>query len=160
MTEVNGLRLAYRGLVGGLAGAYAWVALAMSGAGLLLGDPLQPLRPIAALLSPVMAGSPELAFVVGLGLVQAAGGVIGMCFAYFFGRFFTVRATVAVAALAFAALAWALVAVGAETLRGVAGLTASPIPILATLGYGLLLGLGLPLRGEVLRSTTGPPAGT
>jgi hypothetical protein len=152
MTEVNGLRLAYRGFVGGLAGAYAWVAVAMVTAGLVEHDPLLPLRPIAGLLSPVISASSELSFVVGLGIVQAGGGLIGMCFAYFFGRFFTVRATVTAAAPAFAILAWTLVAVGVATLVGPADLALRPIPIVASIGYGLLLGLSLPLRGEVLRA--------
>ena len=56
------------------------------------GDPLRPLRPLALALTP-LAGSPELAFVLGLAAVQAGGAVIGMCFAYFFARFFTVRDT-------------------------------------------------------------------
>ena len=30
MTEVNGLHLAYKGFVGGLAGGYVWTAIAMS----------------------------------------------------------------------------------------------------------------------------------
>ena len=36
--------------------------------------------------------SPELAFVLGLAAIQAGGALVGMCFAYFFARFFTVRA--------------------------------------------------------------------
>ena len=94
MTEVNGLRLAYKGFVGGLAGGYVWAAIAMLLAAIVHGDPLRPLEPLALALAPV-AGSPELAFVLGLGAVQAGGALIGMCFAYFFGRFFTVRATLA-----------------------------------------------------------------
>ena len=64
MTEVNGLRLAYRGFVSGLAGAYVWAAIAMALSGLLHGDPVEPLRPIATAISP-LAGTPELAFVLG-----------------------------------------------------------------------------------------------
>jgi hypothetical protein len=80
MTDVNGLRLAYRGFIAGLAGGYVWTAIAMLLAALAEGDPLRPLRPIALALTPV-AGSPELAFVLGLAAVQAGGAVIGMCFA-------------------------------------------------------------------------------
>ncbi|HSI99656.1 MAG TPA: hypothetical protein VLA59_04660, partial [Patescibacteria group bacterium] len=65
MTDVNGLRLAYRGFVAGLAGAYVWMAVVMTRAGLLRADPLAPLRPLALAISP-LAGSPELAFVLGL----------------------------------------------------------------------------------------------
>src|SRR6188768_2709401 len=87
MTDVNGLRLPYRGFIAGLAGGYVWAAIAMLLAALAEGDPLRPLRPIALALTPI-AGSPELAFVLGLAAVQAGGAVIGMCFAYFFARFF------------------------------------------------------------------------
>ena len=96
MTEVMGLRLAYRGFVTGLAGAYVWAAIAMLLGAALHGDPLHPLRPLAMALSPV-ADSPELAFVLGLAAVQAGGALVGMCFAYFFARFFTIRATLAAA---------------------------------------------------------------
>src|SRR5688500_1374884 len=85
MTEVNGLRLAYKGFVGGLAGAYVWTAIAMALAGLVHGDPLRPLAPLALALTP-LAGSPALSFVLGLLAVQAGGALIGMGFAYFFGR--------------------------------------------------------------------------
>src|SRR5918992_5251545 len=109
MTEVMGLRLAYRGFVTGLAGAYVWAAIAMLLGAALHGDPLHPLRPLAMALTPV-ADTPELAFVLGLAAVQAGGALVGMCFAYFFARFFTVRATLAAAAPAFALLAWGLAA--------------------------------------------------
>jgi hypothetical protein len=153
MTEVLGLRLAYRGFVTGLAAAYVWLAAAMIIAGLLGGDPLAPLRPMA---TAVVAGSgavPELAFVMGFALVQLGGGLVGMCFAYFFARFFTVRRTLATAAPIFALLAWGLVATGLAALTRSApesGIGLSPL--LATLGYGLVLGAGLPLRGDVLRA--------
>src|SRR5918996_2600568 len=97
MTEVMGLRLAYRGFVTGLAGGYVWAAIAMTLGAVVHGDPLHPLRPIAVAITPV-AGTPELAFVLGLAAIQAGAGLVGMCFAYFFARFFTVRATVAAAA--------------------------------------------------------------
>ena len=152
MTEVIGLRLAYRGLVMGLAAAYAWVAVAMLAAALLGADPLAPLRPLASALSPVVAGRSELAFVLGLGAIQLGGGLIGMCFAYFFGRFFTVRSTLAIAAPAFALLAWALLAAGLTGLGTPESLVLSSAPLLGTVAYGILLGQGLPLRGDVLRN--------
>ena len=150
MTEINGLRLAYRGFVTGLAGSYVWLALAMVSSALLLGDALAPLRPIATAVSPG-ATSSELAFVIGLMAAQAGGGLIGMCFAYFFARFFTVRATMLAAAPPFTLLAWALLQAGLSSLVGVpAGV--APLAILACLGYSLLLGTGVPLRGEVIRA--------
>jgi hypothetical protein len=155
MTEVLGLRLAYRGFVTGLAAAYAWTAVAMMSAALLTGDPLAPLRPLAIAITPVVAGRAELAFVLGLGLIQGGGGLTGMCFAYFFGRFFTVRATLATAAPAFALLAWALIAAGLTGFGTSESLVIGVAPLLGTLAYGLLLGQGLPLRGEVLRSPQG-----
>jgi hypothetical protein len=150
MTEVNGLRLAYKGFVGGLAGGYVWAAIAMLLAGIVHGDPLRALEPFALALSPV-AGSPELAFVLGLGAVQAVGALVGMCFAYFFGRFFTVRTTLALAAPAAALLAWGLIAASFERDMPGIELVAAPISILATLGYGLILGATVPVRGEVER---------
>ena len=150
MTDVNGLRLAYRGFVAGLAGGYVWAAIAMLLAALAHGRSAAPLRPIALAITPV-AGSPELAFVLGLAAVQAGGAVVGMCFAYFFARFFTVRATLAVAAPVVALLVWGLIASVALARDRPAS---SPIPrsrsrSLATIGYGLLLGAGVPVRGEV-----------
>lgn len=150
MTEVYGLRLAYKGFVGGLAGGYVWTAIAMALAGLIHGDPLRPLEPLALALTP-LAGSPELSFVLGLLSVQAGGAFIGMGFAYFFGRFFTVRATMAVAAPMAALLAWGLIAASLERDLAGIGLAAAPISILATLGYGLVLGATVPVRGEVTR---------
>jgi hypothetical protein len=148
VTKVNGLRLAYRGFVSGLAGAYVWAAIAMTLSGLVHGDPLAPLRPIAAAIAPV-ANSPELAFVIGLAGLQSACGLVGMCFAYFFARYFTVRSTLAVAAPAMAVLTWAVASVGLDK----AGLpaTTQAIAVAATLGYGVLLGANVPLRGEVTR---------
>lgn len=148
MTEINGLRLAYRGFVSGLAGAYVWAAIAMSLAGLAFADPLLPLRPIALAIHP-LAGSTELSFVLGLAGIQAAGALVGMCFAYFFARYFTVRATLRVAAPAVALLVWGMVA----AILGRAGydlaLGTQAVMLAATLGYGLLLGAGVPVRGEV-----------
>jgi hypothetical protein len=153
VTEVNGLRLAYRGFVSGIAGAYVWAAIAMALSGWLHGDPVEPLRPLAMAISP-LAGTPELAFVLGLAAVQLGGALFGMLFAYFFARFFTVRATLSIAAPAAALLCWGLIAatfarngtLGAEHL----------IPVLATLGYGVLLAAGVPIRGEVTRYAGSP----
>lgn len=151
MTDVNGLRLAYRGFVAGLAGAYVWMAVVMTLSALLLADPLAPLRPIALAISP-LAGSAELAFVLGLAGVQAAGGLVGMCFAYFVARFFTVRATMRLAAPATALLAWGLIG----AMLGAKGVGLPPAfhatAVIGTIGYGLLLGAAVPLRGEVART--------
>ena len=155
MTEVNGLRLAYRGFINGLAGGYVWTAVAMLLSALADGDPLRPLRPVALALSP-LAGSPELAFVLGLAAVQAGGGVVGICFAYFFARFFTVRTTLVVAAPAFTLLTWGLIASIVARDTGIVVSATHPIPALASLGYGLLLGIGLPVRGEVVRYAGSP----
>lgn len=155
MTEVMGLRLAYRGFVTGLAGAYVWAAIAMLLGAALHGDPLRPLRPLATAVSPI-ADSPELAFVLGLAAVQLGGALVGMLFAYFFARFFTVRATLAAAGPVVALLAWALIATGLARGLGAAASTAEVAPLLATIGYGLLLGLGVPVRGEVTYSSGSP----
>lgn len=155
MTEINGLRLAYRGFVSGLAGAYVWAAIAMSLAGLAFGDPLLPLRPIALVIHP-LAGSSELSFVIGLAGVQAAGALVGMCFAYFFARYFTVRATLRLAAPAVALLTWGLVAAILAREGYPLPLETHAVMIAATLGYGLLLGAGVPVRGEVARYPGSP----
>jgi hypothetical protein len=155
VTEVNGLRLAYRGLIAGLAGGYVWIAIAMLLSALIDGDPLRPLRPVALALSPI-AGSPELAFVLGLAAVQAGGALVGMCFAYFFARFFTVRATLAVAAPAVALLAWGLLSATVSRDTGIVEFATHPIPALASLGYGLLLGAAVPIRREVTRYAGSP----
>jgi len=155
MTEVMGLRLAYRGFVTGIAGAYVWVAIAMLLGAVLHGDPLQPLRPLAIAISP-LAESSELAFVLGLIGIQAGGALVGMCFAYFFARFFTVRATLATAAPIVSVLAWALIAAGLARGLGVPLGALEVAPILATIGYGLLLGAGVPIRGEVTYPSGSP----
>ena len=147
---MNGLRLAYRGFVAGLAGGYLWAAIAMLLGAVVQGDPLAPLRPFALALSP-MAGSPELAFVLGLAAVQAGGGLVGICFAYFFARFFTVRATLGVAAAAVALLAWGLISAALARETGGMALANQAVSLIATLGYGVLLGAGVPIRGEVTR---------
>lgn len=153
MTVVNGLRLAYRGFVTGLAAGYVWLAVAMLVGTLLQADPLASLRPLVRLMAPAAAhGDIATAFVLGFALVQLGSAAVGMLFAYFFGRFFTVRTTVALAGPCFALLAWALLwaAAGGAGSESVATALA---PLLATLAYGALLGAGLPLRGEVLRDT-------
>ncbi len=150
MTIVNGLRLAYRGFVTGLAAGYVWLATAMILGAVLHEDALQPLRPLAELMLPAAGGSSEISFVLGFGFVQLAAATIGMCFSYFFGRFFTVRPTLAAAAPCFAVLAWALLAAAAWG-DGIGGLGLAAPPLVATVAYGLLLGAGLPLRGDVLR---------
>ncbi len=155
MTEINGLRLAYRGFIAGLAGAYAWVAIGMGFSALFTGDPLYALRPFALAVTPI-ADTPELAFVLGFAAVQIGGALVGMLFAYFFARFFTVRATLTVAAPVVALLAWGLIA--AAFTRDVDGalFTRHAVPVLATLGYGLLLAAGVPVRGDVTRYSGSP----
>lgn len=155
MTEVMGLRLAYRGFVTGLAGAYVWAAIAMLLAAVMSGDALRPLRPLAMAVAP-FADSPELAFVLGLAAVQLGGALVGMCFAYFFARFFTVRATLAAAAPVVALLAWALISAGFSRGLGVPLLAVEIAPIVATIGYGVLLGFGVPVRGEVAYPSGSP----
>src|SRR5687767_444092 len=155
MTEVNGLRLAYKGFVGGLAGGYVWAAIAMLLAAIVHGDPLRPLEPLALALTP-LAGSPELAFVLGLGAVQAGGAVAGMSFAYSFGRFFTGWAPLAPAAAGAARLTWGVgAAVMTRALPGVE-LVAAPVAIRAAIGYGLILGATVPVRGAVVRWSGSP----
>ena len=155
MIEVNSVSLVYRGLVAGLAGGYVWTAIAMLLSALAGGDPLGPLRPIALALSP-LAGTPELAFVLGLAAVQAGGALVGVCFAYFFARFFTVRKTLVIAAPAFTLLAWGLIGGLVARDTGILEFATHPIPALASLGYGLLLGVALPVRGAVTRYAGSP----
>jgi hypothetical protein len=151
MTDVNGLRLAYRGFVAGLAGAYVWAAVVMTLSGLLAADPLAPLRPIALAISP-LAGTPELAFVLGLAAVQAAGALVGMCFAYFVARFFTVRATMRIAAPVTAILAWGLIAAILEAEQVGVPPAFHAVAVIGAIGYGMLLGARVPVRGEVART--------
>ncbi len=152
MTSVIGLRLAYRGFVTGLAAGYVWIATAMGLAALLHGDPLAPLRPLATLVLPAAGGSASTSFVVGFGLVQLAAATVGMCFSYFCGRGCTAGPTLAAAAPCVALLAGALLSAGAGSQSSDADLGIAAAPVLATLVYGLLLGAGLPLRGDVLRN--------
>ncbi len=150
MTEVNGLRLAYRGFVTGIAGAYVWAAIAMVLAGLLYGDPIAPLRPVATVITP-LAGTPELAFVLGLAAVQLGGALVGMCFAYFFARFFTVRGTLSLAGPTVAVLVWALLVVAFDQLGQAVPVELQFIGVVATIGFGLVVGASVPVRGEVMR---------
>lgn len=144
MTEINGLRLAYRGLVTGLAAGWVWAATAMIG-GLLVGwRPLLPLELLGG-----GSGPAELA--LGIAIAQLASGGIGMTFAYFFARYFTVRATLAVAAPCFAILAWLVL--GRLTQSSA---TTNVVLLTATLLYGVMLGAAVPIRGDLLRSR---PAG-
>ena len=151
MTDVNGLHLAYRGFVAGLAGAYVWAAVVMALSGLMADDPLAALRPIALAISP-LAGSPELAFVIGLAGIQAAGALVGMCFAYFVARFFTVRATMRIAAPATALLVWGLIAAVLEAGRVGVPPAFHSVAVIGSIGYGLLLGASVPVRAEVSRT--------
>lgn len=151
MTDVNGLRLAYRGFVAGLAGAYVWAAVVMTAFGLFAGDPLAPLRPIALTISP-LAGSPELAFVLGLAGIQGVGALFGMCFAYFMARFFTIRATMRIAAPVTAVLAWGLIAAVLEAERVAVPPAFHAVAVIGSVGYGLLLGATVPVRAEVARA--------
>jgi hypothetical protein len=155
MTEVNGLRLAYRGFIAGLAGGYVWAAIAMLLSGIAVGDALFPLRPFALLFTP-LADEPELAFVLGLAAVQAGGAVIGMCFAYFFARFFTIRTTLGLAAPIVALLVWGLIAAAFTRDADATIFATHAVPVLATLGYGLFLGAGVPVRGDVTRYPASP----
>lgn len=150
MTEVNGLRLAYRGFVAGLAGGYVWAAIAMGLAALATGDPLFVLRPFAEAMTP-LADTPALAFVLGLLAVQLGGALVGMLFAYFFARFFTVRTTLTIAGPVVALLAWGLIAAAFTREADGAVFARHAVPVLATLGYGLLLAAGVPVRGDVTR---------
>jgi hypothetical protein len=155
MTNLIGLRLAYRGFVTGLAAGYVWLATAMGIAALIDGDPLAPLQPFARSVLPSAGdGSQAAAFVLGFALVQLGSALIGMLFSYFFGRFFTIRRTLAAAAPCFALLAWALLATLVGRSSGQPDIGTSVAPLLATLAYGVLLGAGLPVRADVARYPT------
>jgi hypothetical protein len=146
MTEVNGLHLAFRGLVAGLAGGWVWLAIALGGLRMADVDPLGA----TAFLGNGTLGS---GLIGSLAVAQLVTGGIGMLFAYFFARYFTVRATLAIAATAFALLAWLALS---KLLDG-SWLTVTRYAVLtiAAMAYGLMLGGAVPVRGEVLRH---PPA--
>jgi hypothetical protein len=150
MTEVNGLRLAFRGLVAGMAAGWVWLATAMIGS-LAIGD--DPLRPLAI----IGAHAPTAGLVLAAAVVQIAAAGIGMGFAYFFGRYFTVRSTLFAAATIFALLAWLAVA---NVRAGGTGWTGQLVFCVAALAYGGILGAQTPLRGEVLRYPSAGSAST
>lgn len=139
MTEINGLRLAYRGLVTGLAAGWVWAATAMVGGLLVSWRPLLPLELLGG-----GRGHTELA--LGIAIAQLASGGVGMTFAYFFARYFTVRATLAIAGPCFAVLAWLVL--GRLTEHG--ALT-NLVLLAAALLYGVMLGAAVPTRGDLLR---------
>jgi hypothetical protein len=147
VTEINGLRLAYRGLVTGLAAGWVWAATAMLGGMIFEWRPLLPLEVLGG-----GRGHPELA--LGMAIAQLAAGGVGMTFAYFFARFFTVRGTLLAAAPSFALLAWLVAGSALSTGIGIGPQVTLGI---ASVAYGVLLGVGLPLRGQVLRH---PPVGS
>ncbi len=159
MTEINGLRLAYRGFVTGLAASYVWLAAAMLVALLGEGDALRPLRTIAALWNAgrlVPIDAPWV--VVAWALLQVSAAGIGIGFAYFVARYFTVRPTLLVAAPCFALLAWLTLA---QRFTVAAGTGLSPVAQVALVAgsvlYGVMLGVGVPVRGEVLRGDYSTP---
>jgi hypothetical protein len=157
VTEVNGLRLAYRGLIAGLIGAYVWVAVAMLVA-VPAGDPLEPLVTLGSVLPAELAGSEQRAFVLGLAVAQLAGAGVGIGFAYFFARFFTMRLTLGVAAVCVAILAWAILS---NRLAVTVGLDpwsfgTSVGLVIATVAYGWVLGWSVPVRGDVTRYAGSP----
>lgn len=141
MTEVNGPRLAYRGLVAGLAGGWVWLAIALAG---LIAVGVDPLSTVDRL-----GHGPGWGAVGTVALAQVAAGLTGMLFAYFFGRYFTVRPTLAVSATAFALLGWLMLAdvAGIDGLRWPTQLVLG----IASLAYGAMLGNALPVRSEVTR---------
>ena len=149
MTEINGLRLAYRGLIAGLAGGYVWLAVAMVMSWPISG-PLGPVQLVAAVAPGRVASVPGGSFLLALMLVELSAGAVGLAFAYFLGRYFTVRGTLAAAGPCFALLAW--LSVSARL-----GVTSLPLAVqvalaFATLLYGALLGAAIPTRTELLRA--------
>jgi hypothetical protein len=141
MTEVNGLRLAYRGLVAGLAGGWVWLAISIAGLLLAGSDPIAAARTLGN-------GAPNAGIIAALALAQVTAGGIGLVFAYFFGRYFTVRGTLVLAGPAFAVLAWLAVA---DVVPVELGAITQAVLTVAALAYGLTLGASVPVRGEVLR---------
>jgi len=150
VTEINGLRLAYRGFVTGLAAGYVWVAAAMLGAWLAGSNPAAPLH--------LLGGAGRDGLLAGIGLAQVGSAGIGMTFAYFFGRFFTVRRTLAVAGLCFGVLVWLVIAKVVDSRMSddltVAGLRIALVAASAL--YGVMLGAAVPTRVEVLRRQAAP----
>jgi hypothetical protein len=153
MSEINGLRLAYRGLIAGLAGGYVWLAIALVLA-FLAGDVVEPLRLLAAADPSRQVDSRSEALLFGLGAVQLVGGGIGMAFAYFVARYFTVRATLTVAAPCFALLTWLVLRDRLGTLAGEPTLAIELALLTASVLYGVTLGAWVPTRPEVARAPT------
>ncbi len=150
MTEIYGLRLAYRGLIAGLAGGYVWLAVAMLMSWPITG-PLSPVQLLAAVGPARLASAPGSGFVLALVLVEVTAGAMGLGFAYFLGRYFTVRRTLAAAGPCFALLAW----LSASESLGVSRLPPA-VQVgfgFATLLYGILLGASVPTRPELLRTS-------
>ena len=150
MTEINGLRLAYRGFVTGLAAGYVWAAAAMLGAWLAGHQPATPMY--------LLGGAGRDGLLAGIGLIQVGSAGIGMAFAYFFGRFFTVRRTLALAGLCFGILVWLVIAKVVDS-RMSDDLTAVGLRIAlvaASALYGVMLGAAVPTRVEVLRHQAAP----
>jgi hypothetical protein len=151
MTEVNGLHLAFRGLIAGLAAGWVWVAVALTGLVLAGTDPL-------AATTHLGNGTAGSGLISALAIAQVGAGGIGLVFAYFFGRYFTVRGTLAVAALAFAVLGWLATA---YVLDGSwLSITRQAILTLAAVAYGAMLGGAVPTRTEVLRGPPSQPVGS
>jgi hypothetical protein len=151
VTEVNGLHLAFRGLTAGLAAGWVWVAVALTGLVLAGSDPL-------AATTPLGNGTAGSGLISALAIAQVASGGIGLVFAYFFGRYFTVRLTLALTALAFAVLCWLATA---YVLDGSwLSLTRQAVLTLASVAYGAMLGGAVPTRNEVLRERPTQPAGS
>jgi len=151
MTEVNGLHLAFRGLTAGLAAGWVWLAIALAGLLLEGGDPL-------AATGALGNGTEGSGLISALAIAQVTAGGIGLVFAYFFGRYFTVRGTLAVAALAFAILCWLATA---YVLDGSwLSLTRQAVLTLAAVAYGAMLGGAVPTRSEVLRGPRRQPIGS
>jgi len=150
MTEVNGLHLAYRGLVAGLAAGWVWVAIALAGLLAAGSDPLAATRGLGN-------GTAGSGLISALAVAQVTAGGIGLLFAYFFARYFTVRGTLATAAPAFALLCWFG---AAYVVDGSWPMTRLAVMTFAALAYGVMLGGGVPTRGEVLRRVPPQSAGS
>ncbi len=142
MTEVNGLRLAYRGLVAGLAAGWVWLAIALAGMLAIGVDPISAVRNLGH-------SGPAWDAIAAVAVAQVTAGLVGLLFAYFFGRYFTIRTTLAVSATAFALLAWLAAANLAGT--GTQRWSLQVVLAVASLAYGAMLGSAIPVRGEVLR---------
>ena len=151
MTEVDGLHLAFRGLFAGLAAGWVWVAVACTGLLVAGSDPL-------AATGSLGNGTAGSGLISALAIAQVSAGGIGLVFAYFFGRYFTVRGTLAVAALAFALLCWLATA---YVLDGSwLSLTRQAVLTVAALAYGAMLAGGVRTRPEVLRGPRAQPLGS